>query len=98
MLKNLNTQNPDVRQSSRPVLNEITTSVLRFIPVVLFFFLSLAAHAQCWLEARGTQMVNTSTGQEVLLRGVNLGAWGLQEGYMLNPQNTNLAGTQWAMK
>jgi aryl-phospho-beta-D-glucosidase BglC (GH1 family) len=70
----------------------------RIVTVVLSLFLSLTGKAQCWIEARGTQMVNSSTGQEVLLRGVNLGDWGLQEGYMLNPQNPNIAGTQWAMK
>lgn len=65
--------------------------------LALFAFVN-SAIAQCWLEARGTQIVNASTGQEVILRGINVGNWALQEGYMLNPQNTNLAGTQWAMK
>ena len=74
-------------------------SLFRVFPVVLMlFFFSYSAQAQCWLEARGTQIVNSSTGQEVILRGVNLGDWGLQEGYMLNPQNPNIAGTQWSMK
>jgi endoglucanase len=66
--------------------------------LLLFFLLPIVGVCQCWLEARGTQIVNSSTGQEVILRGVNLGNWGLQEGYMLNPGNPNLVGTQWAMK
>jgi endoglucanase len=69
-----------------------------FYVVVILSLISTSLQAQCWLEARGTQIVNSSSGQEVILRGVNLGDWGLQEGYMLNPQNPNIAGTQWAMK
>jgi hypothetical protein len=70
--------------------------VFSVVSVLLMFF--QISYSQCWLEARGTQIVNSSTGQEVILRGINVGDWGLQEGYMLNPQNPNLAGTQWAMK
>ncbi|WP_200975809.1 glycoside hydrolase family 5 protein [Echinicola sp. 20G] len=48
------------------------------------------------LAADGTKVVNTS-GEEVILRAVGLGGWLLQEGYMLNPNGSDI-GTQWQMK
>jgi hypothetical protein len=38
-----------------------------------------------WLRAQGTQIQN-GLGQEVLLRGMGLGGWMVQEGYMLQTQ------------
>ena len=46
------------------------------------------------LSASGQKIVNAA-GQEVLLKGVGLGGWLLQEGYMMNP---NTGGTQWSFK
>ncbi|OQP47449.1 hypothetical protein A4H97_08120 [Niastella yeongjuensis] len=46
------------------------------------------------LTANGSKIVNAS-GQEVLLKGVGLGGWLLQEGYMINP---GTGGTQWSFK
>ncbi|WP_421873050.1 carbohydrate-binding protein [Marinoscillum sp.] len=66
--------------------------------IILFLFNQTDAQS-CWLEASGTQIVNASTGQPVILRAVGLGNWALQEGYMLNPQGcTGCPGTQWQMK
>jgi hypothetical protein len=45
------------------------------------------------LRADGTRVVNESN-QEVILRGVGLGGWLLQEGYMLHSPT----GTQWSIK
>lgn len=42
------------------------------------------AQAQSFLQASGTRIINASN-QEVVLRGVNLGGWQVQEGYMLKP-------------
>ena len=42
------------------------------------------ALAQSYLQASGPKIVNASN-QEVILRGVNLGGWQIQEGYMLKP-------------
>ena len=39
--------------------------------------------AQGYLKADGTQIVNTE-GEEVIFRGIGLGGWMLQEGYMLH--------------
>ena len=51
------------------------------------------AHAQGFLRARGEQIVDGS-GHNVLLRGMGLGGWMLQEGYMLgiyhNSQQHNI--------
>ncbi|ALJ12552.1 cellulase family glycosylhydrolase [Sphingopyxis macrogoltabida] len=43
---------------------------------------STAAHAEGMLKVRGTQIVDDS-GRPVILRGMGLGGWMLQEGYML---------------
>ena len=61
---------------------------------------SLSAQCNdCWLEAQGTEIVNASTGQPVILRSVGLGYWLLQEGYMLNPGGcSGCPNTQWQMK
>ncbi|MDF2192119.1 carbohydrate-binding protein [Paraflavitalea sp. CAU 1676] len=57
--------------------------------------LNLSASAQLSrLRADGQRIVNASN-QEVMLKGVGLGAWLLQEGYMMNP---NSGGTQWSFK
>ncbi|ALH80084.1 cellulase family glycosylhydrolase [Sphingopyxis macrogoltabida] len=44
--------------------------------------LPAAAHAEGMLKVRGTQIVDAS-GKPVILRGMGLGGWMLQEGYML---------------
>ena len=43
---------------------------------------STAAQAGGWLRTQGTQIVDDS-GEPVILRGMGLGGWMLQEGYML---------------
>ena len=43
---------------------------------------STTAHAEGYLRAEGTQIVDDS-GKPVILRGMGLGGWMLQEGYML---------------
>jgi len=54
--------------------------------------------AQSFLQASGPKIVNTSS-QEVILRGVNLGGWQVQEGYMLKPgYGNNNSGTQSLVK
>jgi endoglucanase len=80
-------------------LSPIVTTLIALLAVG-----SPAPHAEaqcsdCWLETRGTEIVNAQTGQPVRLRAVGLGYWLLQEGYMLNPAGCNgCPGTQWQMK
>ena len=50
--------------------------------------------AQSFLQASGPKIVNASN-QEVILRGVNLGGWQIQEGYMMKP---GYSGTQGSIK
>jgi endoglucanase len=52
------------------------------------------AFAQSFLQASGPKIVNASN-QEVILRGVNLGGWQVQEGYMMKP---GFSGTQGSVK
>ncbi len=64
----------------------------KFFVVILCVFFSFWARAQSLLTTNGTQIVNEQ-GEEVLLRGMGLGGWMVQEGYMLqtagfaNPQH-----------
>ncbi len=59
-------------------------TVLRVLPLI--FLLVNFSHSRVWaqgfLRAEGKKIVNEK-GQNVLLRGVGLGGWMLQEGYML---------------
>ncbi|MFZ6011131.1 MAG: cellulase family glycosylhydrolase [Bacteroidota bacterium] len=50
--------------------------------------------SQSRLRASGSRIVNASN-QEVILKGIGLGGWLLQEGYMMNP---GTGGTQWSFK
>ena len=53
----------------------------------------------CRLVTNGTQIVREATGQPVVLRGMGLGYWLLQEGYMMAPEGCDgCPGTQWQMK
>lgn len=50
--------------------------------LLLFLVLSLSGQTQGILKTEGTKIVNAS-GEEVIFRGIGLGGWMLQEGYML---------------
>lgn len=56
--------------------------------VLLFAGLRASVSAQGFLKASGKKIVN-ERGENVLLRGIGLGGWMLQEGYMLKLQGTN---------
>jgi len=49
--------------------------------------------AQSYLKTSGTKIVNASN-QEVLLNGVNLGNWAVQEGYAMKPGWAGIGGKQ----
>lgn len=66
----------------------------RFLTLLLLFIVTTTAIAQSRLRASGQKILNASN-QEVILKGVGLGGWLLQEGYMMNP---NSGGTQWSFK
>ena len=60
----------------------------RFQYIFLFLFCNLfiiGSYAQGFLKAYGKKIVNAN-GENVLLRGMGLGGWMLQEGYMLGIQ------------
>ena len=60
----------------------------------LFFCSGQLAFGQTMLQASGPKIVD-ATSQEVILKGMNLGGWQLQEGYMLKP---GYSGTQGSIK
>lgn len=67
----------------------------RLLPILLGFILMLplAAIGQGFLQTNGKAIVDGTTGDTVLLKGMGLGGWMVQEGYMLqtagfaNPQH-----------
>lgn len=66
-----------------------------FATLLTMLVLTQSANAQLSrLRADGQRIVNAGN-QEVILKGVGLGGWLLQEGYMMNP---NSGGTQWSFK
>ena len=69
----------------------------RFIPLVILFLLAISfqANSQDFLKTHGQAIVNSS-GDTVLLKGMGLGGWMLQEGYML--QTAGFANAQYQIK
>ena len=61
--------------------------------LALLLCFTLTARAQSFLHAVGTKIVNASN-QEVLLNGVNVGGWNLQEGYIIKPGWPGVNGKQ----
>jgi len=59
---------------------------LTILACLLFFLFQSSAWSQGYLRASGTRIVNEK-GENVLLRGMGLGGWMLQEGYMLRVHN-----------
>ncbi|UOQ77511.1 RICIN domain-containing protein [Hymenobacter sp. 5516J-16] len=67
---------------------------VRYLPLLLAGLgLSEAADAQSFLRADGQRIVNASN-QEVILNGMNLGNWAVQEGYMMKVGWPGLDGKQ----
>ncbi|MGE5806222.1 MAG: glycosyl hydrolase family 5, partial [Ignavibacteria bacterium] len=62
----------------------ILAAFISFYPTILF--------PQGYLKTSGKKIINSSNGQEIILRGIGLGGWMLQEGYML--QTSSFANTQ----
>lgn len=66
--------------------------------IILLFVLAICTQTllpQSFLKASGKKIVNES-GQEVILRGIGLGGWLIQEGYML--QTSGFANAQWEIR
>jgi endoglucanase len=57
--------------------------IVKFVLIVCFIcFTTQSGFSQGFLKASGTRIVN-GNGENVLLRGIGLGGWMLQEGYMM---------------
>ncbi|HEV7782555.1 MAG TPA: cellulase family glycosylhydrolase [Chitinophagaceae bacterium] len=63
---------------------------MRFIYPIIFFLVSIAVNGQGFLKANGTRITD-GRDQEIILRGVGLGGWMLQEPYMLKLSGTVMA-------
>ena len=65
--------------------------IIAFTATLLIIFSGESALSQGFLKVSGKEIVNDD-GDTVLLRGIGLGGWMLQEPYML--QLSDVAGTQ----
>lgn len=63
--------------------------------LLLFIFVSLSSFSQGYLHRNG-QNIEDSSGKNVVLRGLGLGRWMVQEGYML--KTGSFAGPQHKIK
>jgi hypothetical protein len=76
-------------------LKNTTARIGRYAAIVLFSsMLANNGYSQGFLKADGTRIVN-GKGENVLLRGIGLGGWMLQEGYMMK---VNKDGQQYRIK
>ncbi|UII20649.1 carbohydrate-binding protein [Fulvivirga ligni] len=57
--------------------------LLTYLACFTFSVLSYSGFAQGFLKASGTRIIDSETEENVLWRGIGLGGWMLQEGYML---------------
>ncbi len=63
--------------------------------LLLFFVFSHSALSQSYLKAEG-KVITNEEGDTILLRGMGLGGWMVQEGYML--QTSEFASPQWQIR
>ena len=69
------------------MINSIKTSIIFFAAFVLTCCVNMNnSNAQSFLRASGKKIVNENN-ENILLRGIGLGGWMLQEGYMLGINN-----------
>ena len=68
---------------------------MRFLLIILCFLHSLSGSCQGYLKANG-KMIEDGNGKEILLRGIGLGGWMLQEPYML--QLSDVLPAQYSIK
>jgi regulation of enolase protein 1 (concanavalin A-like superfamily) len=69
----------------------------RIILITSFFWASFShsdAFAQL-LQVNGTKIVNSTTGQEMILNAVNMGNWMVMEGYIMNSESQAPAQHTW---
>jgi len=77
------------------MINSIKTSIIFSVAFVLSCFVNIDhSNAQSFLKASGKKIVNENN-ENILLRGIGLGGWMLQEGYMLGINNE---GQQYKIK
>ena len=69
--------------------------LLQVVSLSIFFLIATDSKGQGFLRVKDAQIVNQK-GENVLLRGIGLGGWMLQEPYML--QLSKVAGTQTEIK
>ncbi len=63
---------------------------------IFLLLLSFQNQAQDFLQTNGKAIINSTTGDSIILRGMGLGGWMLQEGYML--QTASFANAQYKIK
>ena len=74
--------------------NSLFNHIIKTITLFSLVLISSNAHTQGFLKAEGHHIVNAN-GKKVILRGMGLGGWMLQEGYMFQLSNI---GQQYRIK
>ncbi len=74
-------------------MNHFKSTLIIFVFSLLLPFQN---QAQDFLQTNGKAIINSTTGDTVILRGMGLGGWMLQEGYML--QTASFANAQYKIK
>ena len=72
----------------------------RIILITSFFWASFShsdAFAQL-LQVNGTKIVNSTTGQEMILNAVNMGNWMVMEGYLMESESQAPDQRTWKQK
>lgn len=78
------------------IKNITDQNLLAIIVLVFFVCCHTNTYAQGFLKAEGKIIINDESGEEVLLKGMGLGGWMVQEGYML--QTASFANPQHQIK
>jgi hypothetical protein len=73
----------------------VKRSLFYYLILSLICLFPVITNAQGFLHRQGKNIVNGS-GQEILLKGIGLGGWLVQEGYML--QTSSFANAQWEIR
>jgi len=76
--------------------NQQYMNYLKLFLITLFFSIIVQSNAQDFLQTNGKAIVNSTTGDTIILRGMGLGGWMVQEGYML--QTAEFASPQHQIK
>lgn len=81
--------------------NHCPTRISFRIILITSFFWAPFSHSNAFaqlLQVNGTKIVNSTTGQEMILNAVNMGNWMVMEGYIMNSESQAPDQHTWKQK